>query len=349
MNRAAVVAALALSASLAARAAVPAADGEFAWRLPSGFPAPRVPADNPITPAKVALGRHLFYDTRLSGNGTQSCASCHEQARAFTDGRPRAIGSTGEVHPRGSMSLANVGYTSALTWANASMTHLEDQALVPMFGDRPVELGVARPGDELTARLRRVPKYQEMFAAAYGTGDSISIENVTRAIASFERTIISGRSPYDRYHFDRDESAISDAARRGERLFFSSPLSCFRCHSGFTLSGAADFDARRGGGPPEFHNNGTGTGKFKAPTLRNIAVTAPYMHDGSIPTLEAVVEHYARGGTNNPDRSPIVHGFSITAKDKRDLIAFLQTLTDDNLLHDPDLGDPWKQSKQEDR
>src|SRR5262249_62191618 len=129
-----------------------------------------------------------------------SCAACHQQARAFTDGRGRAIGSTGERHPRGSMSLVNVAYASALTWANPSMTRLEDQALVPMFGDHPVELGLASPGD-LVSRLARVPTYQRMFAAAYSGSAPITIDNVTRAIASFERTIISGRSPYDRYHF----------------------------------------------------------------------------------------------------------------------------------------------------
>src|SRR5580765_7784433 len=117
-------------------------EGAFAWDVPRGFPMPRVPADNPITPEKVTLGRYLFYDTRLSGNGQQSCATCHEQARAFTDGKARAVGSTGEVHPRGAMSLVNVAYASTLTWGDLTKTRLEDQALAPMFGDHPVELGL---------------------------------------------------------------------------------------------------------------------------------------------------------------------------------------------------------------
>ncbi len=274
------------------------------------------------------------------------------------------------------MSLVNVGYASALTWANPGMTRLEEQALVPMFGDHPVELGLASAG-ELTARLADVPAYQRLFQAAYGGGrESITIDNVTRAIASFERTIVSGRSPYDRYHFDRDDSAVPDAARRGERLFFSQPLSCFRCHGGFNFSGAVDFEGRTAGQPPEFHNTGlynlagllsypasnTGVydvtkkpedvGKFKAPTLRNIAITAPYMHDGSIATLEEVIDHYAAGGRtiadgpyrgvghDNPNKSPIVRGFTISADQKADLIAFLKTLTDDQLLHDPSLSNP---------
>jgi cytochrome c peroxidase len=356
----------------------------FAWRFPHGFPTPRVPADNPITPEKVALGRYLFYDTRLSGNGRQSCATCHEQARAFTDGRAKALGSTGELHPRSSMSLANAGYASALTWGNPTITRLEDQALVPMFGDHPVELGLTKPGDELLARLRAVPEYQRLFSSAFGDRDAFTVVNTTRALASFERTIISGRSPYDRYHFDRDDAAISAAAKRGEQLFFSQPLSCFRCHNGFTFSGAADFEGRRDR-EPEFHNTGLynlagalsypapnaglydvtkkleDVGKFKAPTVRNVAVTAPYMHDGSVATLEEVLDHYAAGGRtitdgphrgigrDNPNKSPVVRGFALTADQKRDVIAFLGTLTDDKLLDDPTLTNPWTQPHEEGR
>ena len=355
--------------AIATRAAAPT---DYVWHLPPGFPTPRVPANNPMSDAKVALGRRLFYDARLSNNGRQSCATCHSQVLAFTDGRARAIGSTGEEHPRGSMSLANVAYAAALTWANPSMAQLEDQALVPMFGDHPVELGLASPAD-LVARLKTVAKYAELFGAVYGPDDPITIDNVTRAIACFERTIISGRSPYDRYHFDRDDSAVSDAARRGEKLFFSQPLSCFRCHGGFNFSGAVDFEGRAPQ-QAEFHNTGlyniagllsypapnTGVydvtkkpedvGKFKAPTLRNIAVTAPYMHDGSLATLDEVIEHYAAGGRtiadgpykgighDNPYKSPIVRGFTISAEQKSDLIAFLNTLTDEAFLRDPALS-----------
>jgi len=361
---------------LAIFARVASRDEAYAWHLPPGFPTPRVPAANPMSAAKVALGRHLFYDTRLSGNGRQSCRTCHQQARAFTDGRARAIGTTGDVHPRGSMSLVNVAYASALTWGNPSITLLEGQALVPMFGDSPEELALGSAA-ELTARLARVSEYQRLFHEAYGGGrEEIRVDNITAALASFERTIISGRSPYDRYHYDRDDSAVSEAARRGETLFFSQPLSCFRCHGGFNFSGAVDFEGRSGQ-PPEFHNTGlynlagllsypspnTGVyevtkkaedvGKFKAPTLRNIAVTAPYMHDGSIATLEEVIDHYAAGGRtiaegpykgvghDNPNKSSIVRGFTLTPDQKSDLIEFLKTLTDEALLHDPALSDPW--------
>jgi cytochrome c peroxidase len=350
----------------------------YAWNLPSGFPKPRVPATNPMSAAKVELGRHLFYDTRLSGNGTQSCATCHEQARAFTEGKGRAVGSTGQVHPRGSMSLVNVAYAASLTWGNPSMKLLEDQALVPMFGDQPVELGLQQPGAAMLDRLRAEPRYGPLFERAFGSGsEAITLEHVTQAIASFERTIISASSPWDRYHNDRDDTAISPAARRGEILFFAQPQSCFRCHGGFTFSGAVDFEGRREG-EIEFHNTGlynvagalsypppnTGiyeitkkpedVGKFKAPTLRNIAVTGPYMHDGSAATLEDVLAHYAAGGRtiadgpnrgvghDNPGKSPTVRGFPLTADQRDDLIAFLRSLTDESVLNDPRFSNPWK-------
>ena len=327
---------------------------------------------------KVDLGRHLFYDTRLSSNGTQSCSNCHQQELAFTEGRGRAVGSTGQVHPRGSMSLVNVAYAAALTWGNPLMKRLEEQALVPMFGEQPIELGLEKPGTAMLRRLRGEPRYQPLFERAFGAGSELyTVEHVTQALASFERSIISASSPYDRYHNERIDSAISPAARRGETLYFSQPLSCFRCHGGFTFSGAVDFAGRRDT-DVEFHNTGlynlagalsypspnTGiyeitrrpedVGKFKAPTLRNIAVTAPYMHDGSAATLEDVLAHYAAGGRaiadgpnrgnghDNPGKSPTIRGFPLSLGQRDDLIAFLRALTDEELLHDPRLSNPWK-------
>jgi cytochrome c peroxidase len=349
----------------------------YVWSLPRSFPQPRVPTTNSMSEAKAELGRHLFYDTRLSGNGTQACATCHEQERAFTDGRAQAVGSTGDVHPRGSMSLVNVAYAAALTWGNPTLTRLEDQALVPMFGEHPIELGLHQPADALLARLRSEGRYRSLFERAFGADpDPFTLEHVTQALATFERTIISARSPYDRYHTERDDTAISAAARRGETLFFSQPLSCFRCHGGFTMSGAVDFEGRRER-HVEFHNTGlynlagvlsypppnTGVyeitrkpedvGKFKAPTLRNIAVTAPYMHDGSAATLEDVIAHYAAGGRtvadgsnkgighDNPNKSPVVGGFALSAEQRADLIAYLRSFTDEALLHDVRFSNPW--------
>jgi len=209
-----------------------------------------------MTAAKVRLGRYLFYDQRMSVNGTQSCASCHKQELAFTDGKAQAVGATGELHPRGAMSLVNIAYSAALTWSNPTESSLEHQALTPMFGEHPVELGMKGKGDAYIQILRADSAYREMFAAAFPSdSDPFTIANVAKAIACFERTIISARSPYDRYHHDRDDSAVSDSAKRGEVLFFSEPLSCFRCHGGFNFSDASDYEGRRGR-QIQFHNTG---------------------------------------------------------------------------------------------
>jgi len=355
------------------------AQAEYDWGLPSGFPVPVVPADNPISVAKADLGRHLFYDTRLSANRTQSCATCHEQARAFTDGRTGSIGSTGEVNRRGSMSLVNVVFAQALTWANPSLTRLEDQALMPMYGDHPIELGLDR-SDRWIDGLKTDPAYRRLFTAAFGgEPQPFTRDNVVKALATFERTIVSARSAYDRYHFGREDGAISDAAKRGEVLFHSRPLSCFTCHGGahfsnamgsgrrmmavefnntglYNLAGAFSYPATDTG-LFEITRHASDVGKFKAPTLRNIAVTAPYMHDGSVATLEEAIEHYAAGGRtiasgpnqsvghDNPNKSTTLEGFTLTKDQRADLVVFLQSLTDEPLLRDPRFANPWTQAR----
>lgn len=338
-----------------------AADG---MALPTGFPAPAVPLDNPMDAHKVELGRHLFHDPRLSFNQTQSCASCHHQQRAFTDGRARAVGSTGQTHPRGSMTLANVAWLGALTWANPEVTTLEQQALLPLLGQHPVELGMAGHQQELVERLTAQPRYQALFPRAFPQDPQpFSLDNVARALAAFERTLVSGDAPFDRYR-NGDVAALSAAAVRGRGLFNSNALLCFRCHSGYTLQGPLDLECKNRV-RPAFHNNGlydldgqgaypaedtglharTGLpqdmGKFRVPTLRNVAVTAPYMHDGSLETLDDVLDHYARGGAHSPLQSDLVRGFTLDAQQREDLLAFLNALTDETFLHDPALGDPW--------
>jgi cytochrome c peroxidase len=329
-----------------------AAEPEYRWNLPKGFPEPYVPADNPMTAEKVELGRYLFYDTRMSVNGTQSCASCHKQELAFTDGRAVGVGATGQSHSRSAMSLVNIAYSAVLTWSNPNLRSLEEQALTPMFGDHPVELGL-KQGDGFLPMLRGDAKYRQLFRAAF-----------PRDADPF--TIISAGSPYDRYHYGRDDNAVSEAAKQGEKLFFNQHLSCFRCHGGFNFSDAT-MSAANPERRVEFHNTGlynapgllsypqpnTGiyeytkaprdVGKFKTPTLRNVAVTAPYMHDGSIATLEAVLDHYAAGGRahDNSNKDPLVGGFELSPQDKKNLIAFLETLTDDAVLHDARYGNPW--------
>ena len=344
----------------------------YDWKLPPGFPEPAVPADNPMSAAKVELGRHLFYDKRLSANGTQSCGTCHEQARAFTDGRATAVGSTGEGHRRNSMSLANVAYASTFTWANPALPDLEAQVLVPLFGETPVELGLAGQEEVALQRFREDARYPALFAAAFpGEKQPVSLASVARALASFQRSLLSGRSPYDRYVYGRESGALSASARRGLELFNSERLECFHCHQGFAFSDAVRTrdtvfpevlfhntnlynEDGRGGYPAvdqgllEFTWNPEDMGRYRAPTLRNIAVTAPYMHDGSIATLSEVLDHYGAGGrarqlgaSSSPFQSEFVRGFTLTEQERADVLAFLESLTDPEFLTDPRHADPF--------
>jgi cytochrome c peroxidase len=368
---------LVLAIALFQRNAVPAEPESppYSWNLPKGFPKPYVPTDNPMTEAKVELGRYLFYDTRLSVNGKSSCATCHKQELAFTDGRAVSEGTTGQRHSRSAMSLVNVAYSGSLTWSNPGMTKLEEQALVPMFGDHPVELGLQKDNGFLRT-LDAEPRYRDLVGRAFpGDAGGLTLQKVVGALACFERSIISARSPYDRYHYGGDDNAVSAAAKRGEVLFFNQHLSCFRCHGGYNFSDAS-VSERNAGRTLEFHNTGlyyqapnvgiyeytrnpADIGKFKTPTLRNIAVTAPYMHDGSIATLAEVVDHYAAGGRrsadalsageprsaagrDNPNKDHLIAGFTLSAQDRDDLVAFLQSLTDEEVLRDPKFGNPWQ-------
>jgi cytochrome c peroxidase len=356
--------------------AIDAAVDNYAWDLPPGFPKPLVPGTNPMSAVKVELGRRLFYDKRMSGNQTFSCASCHEQARAFADANVLAIGSTGEIHPRNSMSLANVAYLGRFTWANNLLAELETQAVVPMFGNTPVELGLRNMEGLLLARVVAEPLYPPLFGEAFPAETTpITVANIVRAVSAFERTLISGRSPFDRYSRG-DANAISDSAKRGQALFDSERLECFHCHQGFNLMDVVKYE-----GKPfveaRFHNTGlyniggtgayptgnrglfelTGNaadmGKFRAPTLRNIAVTPPYFHDGTAATLDDVIDHYAAAGRTiasgpnagngalNPFKSSFLIGFTLDASERADVKAFLESLTDDVFLTDPRFADPW--------
>jgi cytochrome c peroxidase len=328
------------------------------WQLPAKFPTPVVPADNPMTTDKVELGRHLFYDTRLSANGTQACATCHAQDRAFTDGRTTPLGATGEAGIHNAMSLANVAYNGSSTWAH-DVGRLEDQALLPMFGTTPVEMGNAGGEAELMARLSAEPLYTEQFPRVFD--DGMTIANVTRAIASFERTIISGDSRFDQF-VRGDDLALTPAEQRGLALFESERLGCTHCHGGFNFASAYAFEGERriqmfntglydidgrGAYPTgdqglvEVTGDAADMGRFRAPTLRNIALTAPYFHDGSAATLDAVIDHYAQGGVHSPLQSPFVTGFTLAADERADLLAFFDALTDESLVTTIAYANPW--------
>ena len=312
-----------------------------------------------MSEAKVALGRMLFHDTRLSGNQTFSCASCHQQAHAFTDGRAQAVGSTGALHARSAMSLANVAYNASFGWGDGRLQTLEAQIAVPMFNEHPVELGLKGREAEIVERFARDSgAFREAFP---GEAPPIRFDHIVKAIAAFERTLISGRSAFDDYLYRDDQSGMTSSAMRGMTLFFSDRLACARCHSGFNLSGPVRYHGEKSA-EPTFHNtalyniDGRGAypaadrglidvtlkasdmGRFRAPTLRNIALTAPYMHDGSVPTLEAAVAHYASGGVATPLRSPHMKGFRLSPSQVVDLVAFLNALTDRTFVGNPAFG-----------
>lgn len=348
----------------------------YDWHLPAAYPEPQVPAGNPMLDTKVELGRWLFYDTRLSGNNTMSCGTCHLQALAFTDGKPRSLGSTGVLHPRSSMSLVNTAYASRLTWANPLLDRLEDQALTPLLGDNPVEMGMGGHEAEIGALLASDNNYRRLAKASFPDDENpYSILNAVRSIAAFVRSMVSYDSPYDHY-MAGDAEALSPAAERGMELFFSENLECFHCHGGFNFTDSTTH-ANATVDQVGFHNNGlynrnesgaypddntglfdmTGQvrdmGRFKAPSLRNISLTAPYMHDGSIATLDDVIDHYARGGRLiedginagdgrlSPFKSEFVDGFEISDAERADLIEFLLSLTDETIVTDDRWADPF--------
>jgi cytochrome c peroxidase len=370
------LAGMAVAAFVVQNMASASAPREYRWKLPSGFPKPNVPKGNPMSDAKVVVGRRLFYDKRLSGNGTQACSSCHRQELAFTDGQARALGSTGELHPRSAQSLVNVVYNSTLTWANPALVTLERQMEVPLFGSSPVEMGVTDANKAaVLARITKDPWYRARFRKAFpGAKQPISWTAIIRSIAAFQRSIVSADSRYDRYL--RGKAKLSAAEKRGMELFMGERAECHHCHGSFIFNDQVTYR----GSPrelPLFHNTGlynlggtgafpepnrgvfelTGAAKdmgaFKAPSLRNVAVTAPYMHDGSVPTLAAAVEHYAAGGRVitdgplagdgrvNPYKDPLIAGIDLTSRDKADLVAFLEALTDKTVLTDQRFADPF--------
>ncbi len=305
-------------------------DGPFVWMLPPGAPRPEVPAEYPMTRASVALGKALFFDPRLSRDGTVSCASCHSPAHAFSDTLSLSRGVDGRTGMRNAPTLANVAYHPAL-FRDGGVPTLEAQVIAPV--QDPDEMDHTLQG--AAERLANANELQQLSLMAYDR--TLDPYVITRAIAAYERTLISGWSRFDKFYYQGDTQALTEGEMRGWQLFSSEALNCMACHNGFDLS---DHSYQNIGQYLEYSDAGRAritldpldAGKFKVPTLRNIALTGPYMHDGAMADLGEVIDHFASGGQAHPNKSPSMPNFVLTDQEKSDLIAFLHALTDDRSI-----------------
>ncbi len=304
---------------------------EYTLRIPAGFPEPSFPADNALTRTRVELGRLLFFDPVLSRDSSISCGSCHLPHLAFSDNKALSLGIENRVGERNAPSLANVAYLPVFI-RDGGVPTLELQVLVPIDDHLEMDFNIVEAGQ----RLNRNERYIRLSRRAYNRDPDPYV--ILRALAAFQRTFISGNSRYDKYL--HAGGTLSTQELRGRDLFFSDSLACSHCHSGFNFTGNA------------FENNGLyltysdsgraritmraeDNGKFRVPSLRNIALTAPYMHDGSLVSLSEVIDHYASGGTTHANKNPIIRPFSLPTDDKQALILFLESLTDNEFVHNP--------------
>ena len=331
----------------------------YAWKIPYDLPEPKLPDDKVITAAQVKLGRHLFYDMNLSGNQTTACASCHQQGFAFAERRQKSQGAEGDTLQRNALALVNVAYQSSFTWAHNGLPSIEAQLHLPLFNEFPIEMGVTGNEAQILERLS-TKDYQQMFEKAFGD-PTPSLPKIVESLASFVSTLISLNSPFDRYAYNNDDEAMSEQAVKGLNLFFSERMECFHCHGGLNFTQSSQHASQRFQ-LRAFHNTGLGLndndlglfnvtrneddkGRFRAPTLRNIALTAPYMHDGSIETLVEVLDFYAQGGRgqgmHDKNKSVFVSGFSMTKEEKEALLAFLHSLTDKGFVTNQNHAAPF--------
>ncbi len=285
-----------------------------------------VPEDNPLTKEKAELGRILFFDKRLSKNNTIACASCHLKEKGFTDGRRVSTGINGLKGGRSAPASINRVYSKVQFWDGRAAT-LEDQSIGPFAN--PIEHGFASH-DEMVAKMKQIPGYRKLFRDVFG--GEITIQDVGRAVASFQRTVLSGNSAVDKYDIGGDQNALSDSAKRGLELF-RGKARCTRCHSGFNFTdekfhnlGIGWDDNTVDLGRYMVTNNPEDIGAFKTPTLREIARTAPYMHDGRFKTLEQVVKFYNKGGVKNPHQDNTIIPLELTDEEQQDLVAMLKSL-----------------------
>ena len=315
----------ALLASIVAVALAAAADASRYDRYLRPAKAPE-PADNVGTPARVALGKTLFFDPRLSGSNWMSCASCHNPSLGWSDGLPTAIGHGMQVLKRATPPLVNCGFNTNLMWDGRAPT-LEAQALGPIAAEAEMNQDLGA----LVRELAQIRGYHSLFEAAY-PGEGISEKTIAKAIAAYERTILSGESPFDRWRRG-NAGAVDESVKRGFRVF-EGKGNCTKCHEGFNFSdnGFHNIGVKEPGGEVDIGRYAQRPikvvyGAFRTPSLRDVALTAPYMHNGIYKTLEEVVDHYDRGGDVKEHLSPNVQPLDLTPREKADLVAFMKSLT----------------------
>ncbi|MGB1242914.1 MAG: cytochrome-c peroxidase [Chitinophagales bacterium] len=294
--------------------------------IPKGFPKPNIAADNPLTKVSVALGKKLFFDPILSSDSSIACASCHHSHKAFSDTVRFSRGVEGRLGKRNAPPLMNLAYNTTFLRDGGART-LPLQVLIPLTDHAEMNL---RP-KEAVKRLKNQPEYVEMTRKAYNK--EINLFTITRALAAFQKTLISSNSAYDKYHFEDQKDALSPSQMRGLELFQSAKTSCTKCHSDFnftsnTYENNGLYAHYQDEGRFLITRDSIDMAKFKVPTLRNIALTAPYMHDGSLNTLEEVIQHYESGGKPHVSKNPHIRPFELTEQEREDLKVFLESLTD---------------------
>lgn len=300
------------------------------FELPKGFPAISFPEDNAYTKARWELGKKLFYDNILSIDNSISCGSCHKASLAFSDDIALSDGVKNRPGTRNAPTLANVAYHPYYTREGGVPT-LEMQVLVPIQEHNEFAFNIVKAGE----RLAMDSQYVAMSKEAYNRVPDYYV--ITRAIANFERTLISGNSSYDKYTYQSQNGALNETEKAGMELFYSERTNCSSCHSGFNFSNYAFennglYESYKDEGRMRLTNKAKDEALFKVPTLRNIALTAPYMHDGSIMTLNEVIEHYNQGGKQHKHKSKLIKPLNLTEQEKRQLVVFLESLTDQQFI-----------------
>jgi len=299
-------------------------------QIPQGFPSPHIPKDNQLTESRIALGKKLFFDKTMSRDSSLSCATCHIPEFAFTDRLPKSIGIRNQKVSRNAPTLTNVAYLDKFLLDGVNPS-LETQVMVPIHETNEFDFHVIL----IAERMKQNPNYVRLCNEAYDSEPNPYA--ITHAIACFERTLISGNSKYDQFFFQGDSNALSSSQKRGMDLYYND-LYCSNCHGGFnftnqSLTNNGLYLNYPDSGRMRLTNSEKDRAVFKVPTLRNIALTYPYMHDGSILNLEKVIEHYMSGGKAHANKDSIITPFELNQKEKQDLLAFLRSLTDSTFIN----------------